>query len=584
MKSFYEANHAFTLTERIFFYVFVLIAIISGLTLLSRLNNRFLMTVPDYGGSFTEGIVGVPRFINPILALSDPDQDLVSLVFSGLLKATPEGTIIDDLSQEHTISDDGKTYSFTLREDAQFHDGKPVTTDDIAFTIERIQDPTVKSPKRTIWEGVVVKKIDSRRITFTLKQAYAPFIENFTLGILPRHIWKDIPSDQFSFSERNVEAVGSGPYAIKKVSRNSYGLPTFYNLRAFSDYSLGKPFVKDITLNFYQDEAGLLEAYEAGDIESMSGISPENIKSIGDNTESQTVTATLPRVFGVFFNQNQASVFLNKEVRQALSVAIDRERIIASVLGGYGVVDESPLPASSTGGASATSTTSSATTTATAGSIQITRNGSIARTDQALAILSKGGWVLNPKTGIMEKKSATGTIPLSFSISTSDAPELKQAAELIKEDWEKIGASVDLKVFEIGDLHQNVIRPRKFDALFFGEIIGRELDLYPFWHSSQRNDPGLNIALYANISADKILESIRLTQDRSERLKKVADFEAILRNDVPAAFVYSPDFIYVLPKALGGVKLGELSNPSERFLNVYEWHIEKNKVWKLFTN
>jgi peptide/nickel transport system substrate-binding protein len=250
MKSFYEANHAFTLTERIFFYVFVLIAIISGLTLLSRLNNRFLMTVPDYGGSFTEGIVGVPRFINPILALSDPDQDLVSLVFSGLLKATPEGTIIDDLSQEHTISDDGKTYSFTLREDAQFHDGKPVTTDDIAFTIERIQDPTVKSPKRTIWEGVVVKKIDSRRITFTLKQAYAPFIENFTLGILPRHIWKDIPSDQFSFSERNVEAVGSGPYAIKKVSRNSYGLPTFYNLRAFSDYSLGKPFVKDITLNF----------------------------------------------------------------------------------------------------------------------------------------------------------------------------------------------------------------------------------------------------------------------------------------------------------------------------------------------
>lgn len=580
MKSFYEANHAFTLTERIFFYVFVLITIVSGLTLLSRLNNRFLMTVPDYGGSFTEGIVGVPRFINPVLALSDPDQDLVSLVFSGLLKATPDGTIIDDLSQEHSISDDGRTYTFTLKEDAKFHDGKPVTTDDVAFTIERIQDPTVKSPKRTIWEGVVVKKIDSRRITFTLKQAYAPFIENFTVGIIPRHIWKDIPSDQFSFSERNVEAIGSGPYAIKKVSRNSYGLPTFYNLRAFGNYTLGKPFIKDITLNFYQDETLLLDAFDKGDIESMSGISPENLATVADNTESQTVTATLPRVFGVFFNQNQASVFLNKEVRQALSVAIDRERIIASVLGGYGVVDESPLPASS----ARISTTATTVATSTPGSIQITRNGNIARTDQALAILSKSGWVLNQKTGIMEKKSATGTIPLSFSISTSDASELKQAAELIKEDWEKIGASVDLKVFEIGDLHQNVIRPRKFDALFFGEIIGRELDLYPFWHSSQRNDPGLNIALYANISADKILESIRLTQNRDERLKKVADFEAILRNDVPAAFVYSPDFIYVLPKALGGVKLGELSNPSERFLNIYEWHIEENKVWKFFTN
>lgn len=585
MRSFYEANHAFTLAEKIFFYALLAVAILTGLVLLSNLNNRFLETVPDYGGSFTEGIIGVPRFVNPVLALSDPDQDLVALVFSGLLKATPEGNLVDDLAQEHTISDDGRTYTFTLREDIEFHDGKPITSDDVIFTIERIQDPTVKSPKRTIWEGVQIKKIDSRRISFTLKQAYAPFIENFTVGIIPEHMWKNVPSDEFSFSEMNVQAVGSGPYEIEKVSRNSYGLPTYYDLRSFSDYSLSKPFVKNITFNFYQDETALLNAFENGEIDSMSGVSPENL-SVIDEAKHQIVTSTLPRVFGVFFNQNQASVFLNKEVRQALSVAIDRDRIVKSVLSGYGIVDESPLPAraataSGVGTASTTTTAGTKTATSTA-AVQIMRGNTVARTDQALAILSRGGWVLNQKTGIMEKKSGTGTIPLSFSISTSDAPELKQAAELIKEDWEKIGASVDLKVFEIGDLHQNVIRPRKFDALFFGEIVGRELDLYPFWHSSQRNDPGLNIALYANISADKILESIRVTQNRAERLAKVKDFEKLLQTDVPAAFVYSPDFIYVLPKDLGGVKLGELSNPSERFLNVQEWHTEKNKVWKLF--
>jgi len=553
----------------------MIVAVTSGLFLLSGLNGRFLVAVPDHGGTVTEGIVGVPRFVNPVLAISDADRDLVSLVFSGLLRATPEGRLVGDLSDNYEISEDGRTYTFTLKEDVFFHDGDRLTTDDIEFTIQRIQDPTVKSPKRPIWDGVSIQKIDSRKISFTLRQAYAPFIENFTVGIIPQHIWKNLPSDEFSFSELNVEATGSGPYEVNKVKRNSFGLSTYYGLRAFDTYALGHPFVKNIILYFYQTETELLKAFEDGVINSMSGVSPGNLEEL-NLEDSRTLDSTLPRVFGIFFNQNQASVFLHKEVREALSVAIDRDRIVNNVLFGFATAIDSPVPVKNTPATTTPTNENTSTTTAN------TATETSQRVDRALTILTKAGWTLNEKSGIMEKKEGTTVTTLSFSVATADATELRRTAELIKEDWEKIGASVDIKISDIGDLNQNVIRPRKFDAIFFGEVVGRELDLFPFWHSSQRNDPGLNIALYANITADKILENLRLTQDRDQREKEVKEFEKLFKKDLPAAFVYSPHFIYVVPEKLKNVSLGELSHPGERYLNVHEWYIETNKVWKMF--
>lgn len=553
----------------------MIVAVTSGLFLLSGLNGRFLVAVPDHGGTVTEGIVGVPRFVNPVLAISDADRDLVSLVFSGLLRATPEGRLVGDLSDNYEISEDGRTYTFTLKEDVFFHDGDRLTTDDIEFTIQRIQDPTVKSPKRPIWDGVSIQKIDSRKISFTLRQAYAPFIENFTVGIIPQHIWKNVPSDEFSFSELNVEATGSGPYEVNKVKRNSFGLSTYYGLRAFDTYALGHPFVKNIILYFYQTETELLKAFEDGVINSMSGVSPGNLEEL-NLEDSRTLDSTLPRVFGIFFNQNQASVFLHKEVREALSVAIDRDRIVNNVLFGFATAIDSPVPVKNTPATTTPTNENTSTTTAN------TATETSQRVDRALTILTKAGWTLNEKSGIMEKKEGTTVTTLSFSVATADATELRRTAELIKEDWEKIGASVDIKISDIGDLNQNVIRPRKFDAIFFGEVVGRELDLFPFWHSSQRNDPGLNIALYANITADKILENLRLTQDRDQREKEVKEFEKLFKKDLPAAFVYSPHFIYVVPEKLKNVSLGELSHPGERYLNVHEWYIETNKVWKMF--
>ena len=173
--------------------------------------------------------------------------------------------------------------------------------------------------------------------------------------------------------------------------------------------------------------------------------------------------------------------------------------------------------------------------------------------------------------------------PLQFSISTSNVPELKAVANILKDTWGKVGAKVEIKIFEAGNLNQNIIRPREYEALLFGEVIGRDLDLFAFWHSSQRNDPGLNIALYANITADKLLEKGRTLTNTDLRNKTYLRFEEEVKKDIPAIFLYSPDFIYILPERIQGVSIGSITTSGDRFLNVNEWFIRTDKVWKIFS-
>jgi peptide/nickel transport system substrate-binding protein len=153
---------------------------------------------------------------------------------------------------------------------------------------------------------------------------------------------------------------------------------------------------------------------------------------------------------------------------------------------------------------------------------------------------------------------------------------------MLQEQWRKIGAQVDIKIFEVGDLNQNIIRPRKYDALLFGEVIGRDLDLYPFWHSSGRVDPGLNIALYTSLRVDKILEDIRKTTDGSQQEILYKKFNTEIESDVPAIFIYSPYFIYIVPNNIHNIHLGQLTTPGERWNGIHTWYIETSNVWKLF--
>ena len=563
-----KAISSFSKKEWKVFIFLIIVLLISTVFLLEKVNKYFMVEIPTNGGAISEGIIGTPRFVNPALALSDADKDLVSLVYSGLMRKDVDGTLIPDLAEKYDISKDGLSYTFTLKNKIYFHDKKPVTADDVLFTINQIKDPLTKSPKKGSWDGVNVEKIDEKTIKFNLKQAYASFLDNATIGIIPEHIWKDSPIEQ---NTANINAVGSGPYMISNVNKQSSGVINYYDLVPFNKFALGTPHVTKITLHFYANEEDLMIAMGNGTINQVSSITTENAKKLEDKNYL-TKTSILPRIFGLFFNQNQAQIFTDKAVVKAINEAIDKDKIVNDVLGGYGVAIDNPIPPSMIDYEKLSAPN---------------KESHAEKIAKAIDILTKDGWKKNAdgyleKTTTVKKKKTTSL--LEFSISTSNAPDLAKSADLIKQNLEEVGIKVNVKTFEIGNLNQSVIRPRDYDALLFGQIINHESDILAFWHSSQRKDPGLNVAMYANPKVDKILEDAFVTIDIESRIKKYAQFEEEIRNDVPAVFLYSPDFIYVVSKDLKGVSINHLTSPSDRFSNIYMWYTATDSVWKIFAH
>lgn len=570
------------------FYVFlvlVLVSFVSMIIILNQLNNKFLVDVPIKGGSITEGVIGIATLVNPVTAISDADKDLVSLVYSGLVRRMPDGSFIPDLAESYTISPDGLTYTFIIKNKTTFHDGVTLTANDVIFTINKIKNQLIKSPRRVGWEGINVEKVDDKTITFKLKQPYISFLDNMTLGILPEHIWQKVEDSNFNISPFNIKAVGSGPYKIKSVLKNKDGLPQEYNLKSFSNFTLGTPHIDNLKIISYPNEKSLMEAMLSDSINQAGGISPKNAEELQKNSHAINTIST-SRIFGLFYNSSKNKIFMDAGVVKAFNLVLNRQEIVDKVLYGYGTVIESPIP----------ETIISSTKNAIAftednfkkASDLLDKSGWTIRED---GIRAKGGTTTVNKTKKVGKKTTTvkvavnngPLVPLGFSITTGDTPELRASTEIIKTQLEKLGIKVDTeKVYEMGPLNQ-IIRDRDYEALFFGQIINHESDLYSFWHSSQKKDPGLNISMYSNAKVDKILEDAQKTISLDGRLAKYKDFINEFNKDLPALLIYSPKYLYATSNELNNINLNSLINPSDRFASIYTWYANKDHVWKIFT-
>lgn len=548
---------SFSYNQIFIFTILVIFLLVSAISILGKVNKGLMVEIPDTGGTLTEGIFGSPRFVNPIIAASDTDRDVAALVYSGLMRKTPEGEIVPDMAEGFAVSEGGLTYTFKLKAGAMFHDRAPLTADDVIFTIERIKDSEIKSPLEAVWDGVSVSKGDDQQtVIFRLSRGYASFLENTTVGILPKHIWERLSPGEFSFSDQNITAVGSGPYRIADIKERGGGLIEEYRLRAWNNYVGKKPYIKNIDLIFYKNEDELIKAYRKGRIDQVSSISPKAAEGLEKEGYIPT-TAVLSRVFGLFLNPNQNEMLRNKDVVRAIDLILDKEKIVDEVLHGFGTVIESPVPITLGG--------------ATAAPKDV--EGSKA---EAAALLDKAGYPLNQATGLREKAGK----PLQFSISTADVAELRGASEMIKTDLAAMGITVSIKVFDVGMLNQNVIRPREYEALFFGQVVRNVSDLFAFWHSSQRNDPGLNVSVYTNTRVDKILEDLIAVTDSASIPGKIAEFENEIKNDIPAVLIYSPHFVYMQSGNVQNVGLARITNSSERFLDVSNWYIRTDYVYE----
>lgn len=567
----HDLQRRFRPAERLALYVLITIMTLSALGLLHGVNAALSVEVPADGGTLIEGEVGSARFINPVIALSQPDQDLAALVYSGLMRAAPDGSFIPDLAESYRVSEDGTVYTFTIRRDAVFHDGKPVTADDVAYTIRMTQDPAVKSPHRADWDSVRVETPDVRTVVFTLPHAYAPFLANTTLGILPQHLWATVSGADFPFATLNTRPVGSGPFTIDSFETDQTGASIRYDLVPFRDFTLGSPHLRRITFMFYANEDMLKKAYTSKDIDAVAGLPPSKIEGL--SRAGATVRAVpLPRSFAVFFNQAHQAILADPSVRAALDQGIDKQLVIDMVLRGQGAVLEGPVPP---GIVEPVETRVSPLSSALASTTRTTNPEAAAA---ARAILAKGGWTFDEQAGAWMKD---GKI-LVFSLATADAPELIATAGALAAQWRAAGIQAVTAVYPLADLNTAVIRPRNYDALLFGEIVGREADLFAFWHSSQRMDPGLNLSLYANAKTDTLLSQARMETSHTARGSLYSEFAAILVDDKPAVFLYAPDFLYVVPEDIRGMALGTMTTPAERFFGAYQWYTQTERVWSIF--
>lgn len=540
-KKLYHLFYEFSLLERLLVIIAGIILIISSSISIIKLNEHFVTEVPKEGGKFTEGLLGTPRFINPVLATSDTDRDVTALLYSGLLKLNTEGELQNDLADSYFISEDGLTYYFKIKDTAVFHDGTKVTSDDIIFTINKIQDPAIKSPKRPNWDGVRVEKISDTELEFNLTTPYAPFIFNTTIGILPKARWEQITNEEFSFTTLNTNPIGSGPYEIKNIERDETEIIISYELASFSKYAIKEPFISKIIFNFYKTEEALQTAYEKRHIESIHSISPNIVKDLNLKNRN-LITLPYSRFFALFFNQNKSDLLTDIKVRKALDTSINRFEITDSILHGYATNLYSPL-------------------TLFTDEVPDQTYG----IDQAKEILAG--------------KSLEGQ---TLRISTNNIPELIAVGEKISQTFNELGLQVELDIKDTNELAGSVIRPREYQAILFGNVINRDLDYYAFWHSSQRNDPGLNIASYTSIESDKSLEAARGIVDINEKLTLLQKFEKEVINDVPAIFLYSPDFIYIVPQIIHAQFPQIVVTSSDRFADVHNWYIETEKVWNVF--
>lgn len=544
--------------------VLLLIFIASGIVLVTGLITRFTIPVPADGGTYREGLIKEPRLINPIYASNnDTDRDLINLMFSGMLAYDSRGNMVPDLAERFEVSTDEKQYTFFLRR-ALWHDMAPITADDILFTIKTIQNPEYKSPLRANWQGVDAEKINDYTIRLTLKQPYAPFINNAVLKIIPKHIWEKITPNAIALNELNLKPIGSGKYKFENFIQSSDGVITEYAVSRNNDYYGVKPHLLNIVFKFFPTQEELLAAYQKKLVDGINVLGANSLE-LFSKSDLTVYRLHLPRIFGLFLNGTEQPVLTDKNIRIALAKSINKENLIAQVLANGAQSEDFPLPPG------------------VIGSLQ-NQNAFPYNPDEAKVLLEKAGWKLDPdsqtrkKTEIIKKGKTISE--LTLTITTSDFPDLIEVAKYIQASWATIGIKTSLEIRPISDLEISSIKPRKYEVLLFGEVYDHDPDPFAFWHSSQIKDPGLNIALYSSKRSDTLLEDARRTSNLDARRKKYEEFQKIVQNDLGAIFLYSPTYFYGVRNSFKGITVDNIAFPSERFNGIEDWYIKTGRALK----
>ncbi len=497
-----------------------------------------------------EGVVGGYRHLDPLLASNPVDQDVARLVFTGLTRADRTGEIVPDLASKVDVSADGKVWTFTIRDDARWQDGRPVVADDVLFTVGLLQDPAYAGPYKEAFSGVTVTRMADRVVRFTLPDAYGPFAASTTFPLLPAHRLAGVPYSRLAGDPFDQHPIGTGPFTLVDATPSEIVLVAntdFYRTRP----DRSRPYLDRFLLRSFRNASDALAALARGEIDGVAGISSRDAERARDVPGLSVYSYPTNDFTALFLNvRPDRVVFRDRAVRQAIAYAIDRGKVLDLAIDGRGRVADTFVPP---------------TSWAYPPDIKKYEHSAA----EAKALLDGAGWVDTTGSGVRQKNG----VALSFTIATSDEPARTAAARQIVSDLSEVGMDVKLSIMPFDRLVSAVVRPRDFDAVLVGITAGPDPDPYPFFHSSQVNDPGTDLSGFSTLPIDRDLEAARRTNDRTQRRKLYEPVFQAIATEVPVVFLYFSDDLYVQRSGVAGLKIAQISEPSQRFWDVEDWSV-----------
>lgn len=532
------------------FAIVAIVALIAGLGVLAA--KLTTVAIPAVGGTYVEGVVGNPSYINPILGHYNPiDQDLEALIFSGLTATDAQGAIVPDLAERWEVSDDGLRYTFHLRQDVRWHDGAPFTATDVRFTIQAIQDPNYQGPPElsALWRSVLVEVPDEHTVVFVLPEPFGPFLEYTTQRLIPSHILATVAPNLLPTSQFNAEPIGTGPYRVVETTAHHVLLevnPTYHGPR---------PRISRLQFAFYPDRATLFAAHHRGEVTGIAQIAPGDLQEMRRNSRLNLYSAPYSGYTMVFLNLERPA-FQEAVVRRALWQAIDRQGLVDRFLGGQGLVVDGPILPNSWA-----------------------YDQGLAHLEydpQAAAqALEEAGW-RDDGSGVRARDG----VRLEFGLVTNDDdPVREQMIATIAGQWAAIGVKAQTATIDTVELVRDHLYARDYDAVLYGwDLPAADPDPYPLWHSSQATADGQNYVGFRDEECDRLMEEARRTSDRATRSALYRDLQRRFVEQAPGLLLYQPVYSYAVDRAVKGVQITPLYNTGDRFRTIADWYMATRRV------
>ncbi|MFN3741116.1 MAG: ABC transporter substrate-binding protein [Anaerolineales bacterium] len=540
--------------------ILITLVAITTLLLLQQPVTRVLVSQPSGGGSYTEALIGQISRLNPLLDWNnEADRSIDRLLYSALFRFDERGIPHPDLAESWGVSPEGDIYNITLRANARWHDGTPLTSDDVLFTIDLMRGGASLFPKdvQELWQKVEVRKLDDHNLKFVLPEPFAPFLDYLTFGILPRHLLGTIPPDQLANADFNLRPIGSGPFAFDHFLVKD-GTIQGVVLKVSAQYYQTKPYLEEIVFQTYPDARAALEAFQKGEVMGIAQITPEILDSALAEPNLALYSTRLPQVTLVLLNLNNPEVpfFQNVAVRRALLLAINREYLIQKALKGQGILADSPiLPGS----------------WAYYDGIEPIPY----QPEEAEMLLRQEGYLLAPGETVRAKEGER----LEFTLLYPDDALHGEIARLLVADWQRIGVAVTPQAVAMEKLVQDHLSPRAYQAALIDLNLSRtpDPDPYPFWHQSEVTG-GQNYSQWDNRSASEYLEQARVTTDVGLRQRLYRNFQIVFQRELPALLLYYPVYTYGVSRQMQKVQIPPLYEPSDRFAFLAMWSLNTRRV------